>query len=495
MAFPSRIELAAARMGSMTAVELRDRLEHRFRLLVGAELRPDRQRTLHQLVSWSYDMLSDDERRVLLAASVFAGGFDLASLAELADDDDDVETLASSRRVGAPFARRRRSAGRRDEISAARDDPPVRRRSPRRRRERRERASARSACCAVRARGRSALGAVERRRLAVDLRLGRDRAVQSSCRLPMERRARQLRGRNRCGGPLGTDRGTGPVVRNSHMGRGVTRRGNGCGRDTPSPAVHRRRLCLLSRVDRPHAAEHARTATELAALPGYDACEPGLSTFIEALARVYCGDLERYVELSEQVARLAGPAQAFGLPAYVDGLQASGRVEEALALTEESVSAARDVGNPFWIAYALWTAGLAHANTDPRRALAAWNEGVDVVQQHRVNFFEGFLARDAARVHALAGEPLVALDLFATAIESFQQAGNIAQLIITVALVPGLFEQVGHRAEAASLHAAITRERASVDHVPELADLAGRLESSLGLEDSSAVPSSGEGSI
>jgi DNA-binding NarL/FixJ family response regulator len=139
----------------------------------------------------------------------------------------------------------------------------------------------------------------------------------------------------------------------------------------------------------------------------------------------------------------------------------------------------------------LWTAGLAHANTDTQRALAAWNEGVDVVHQHRVDFFEGFLARDAARVHAVAGEPDVALDLFATAIESFQQAGNIAQLIITVALVPAVFEQLGRLEAAAALCAAMTREPASVDHVPDLVDLAGRLEASLGQDEATRWAAAG----
>ncbi len=56
-----------------------------------------------------------------------------------------------------------------------------------------------------------------------------------------------------------------------------------------------------------------------------------------------------------------------------NGWHASGRVEEAVALTEESVAAAHDLGNSFWIVYALWTAGLAHAHSDPHRA--CWRRG------------------------------------------------------------------------------------------------------------------------
>src|SRR3954471_3555929 len=167
-------------------------------------------------------------------------------------------------------------------------------------------------------------------------------------------------------------------------------------------------------------------------------CEPGYSMFIEALGQVYCGDLDRYVELTGEVVRRYGADRGYGLASYVDGLQSAGRVEEALALTERSVAAARRLGNPYWIAYALWIAGLAFSRSDSRRALAAWDEGVAFVRERRVHFFEGFLARDAARLHTSEGEPEAALVLFGDAIASFHRAGNVPQLIITLASVPAL---------------------------------------------------------
>ena len=74
-----------------------------------------------------------------------------------------------------------------------------------------------------------------------------------------------------------------------------------------------------------------------------------------------------------------------------------------------TVAAARELGNPYWIAYALWIAGLAFSKANAQRALAAWDEGVEFVREHRVQFFEGFLARDAARLHTSDGEPEAAL--------------------------------------------------------------------------------------
>ena len=66
--------------------------------------------------------------------------------------------------------------------------------------------------------------------------------------------------------------------------------------------------------------------------------------------------------------RSSATARGYGLASYVDGLQASGRVDEALELVDPSIAAARDLGNPYWIAYALWIAGLACRRPTEARA-------------------------------------------------------------------------------------------------------------------------------
>ena len=75
---PLAIELAASRMASMTASDVRDRLDHRFRLLVGSRRGMARHQTLRHAVAWSYDLLDDAEKELLDRCSVFAGGFDTA---------------------------------------------------------------------------------------------------------------------------------------------------------------------------------------------------------------------------------------------------------------------------------------------------------------------------------------------------------------------------------------------------------------------------------
>ena len=61
----------------MSVTEVRDRLDDRFRLLVGSRRGLERHQTLRHAVQWSYDLLDDAEKRLLARCSVFAGGFDL----------------------------------------------------------------------------------------------------------------------------------------------------------------------------------------------------------------------------------------------------------------------------------------------------------------------------------------------------------------------------------------------------------------------------------
>ncbi|HTX93664.1 MAG TPA: adenylate/guanylate cyclase domain-containing protein [Mycobacterium sp.] len=92
---PLAIELAASRMASMTANEVRDRLDQRFRLLVGSRRGLARHHTLRHAVAWSYDHLDDAEKALLVRCSVFAGGFDVQSACAVAGSEsvDDYATL------------------------------------------------------------------------------------------------------------------------------------------------------------------------------------------------------------------------------------------------------------------------------------------------------------------------------------------------------------------------------------------------------------------
>ena len=75
---PLAIELAAARMASMSLAHIVERLDQRFRLLSrGPRTAVLRQRTLQATMEWSFDLLSAPEQTVLMRLSVFSGGFEL----------------------------------------------------------------------------------------------------------------------------------------------------------------------------------------------------------------------------------------------------------------------------------------------------------------------------------------------------------------------------------------------------------------------------------
>ena len=84
---PLAIELAAARVSSMSTEDIAVRLGDRFRLLAGGRRTAvPRQQTLHALIDWSWDLLTAEDRRLLRRLSVFAGGWTLGAAARVVGD-------------------------------------------------------------------------------------------------------------------------------------------------------------------------------------------------------------------------------------------------------------------------------------------------------------------------------------------------------------------------------------------------------------------------
>ncbi|MDQ1013332.1 putative ATPase/DNA-binding CsgD family transcriptional regulator [Streptomyces sp. V4I23] len=78
---PLAIELAAARLQTLTVQEILDRLEDRFSLLNrGCRTALPRQQTLRELMEWSYTLCTEQERLLWARMSVFAGECDLQAV-------------------------------------------------------------------------------------------------------------------------------------------------------------------------------------------------------------------------------------------------------------------------------------------------------------------------------------------------------------------------------------------------------------------------------
>ena len=86
---PLAIELAAARVRSLSIEQIESRLGQRFSLLTGGSRAAlPRQQTLRALIDWSYDLLQPDEKTVLQRLSVFSGGCDLEAAEDVCADEN-----------------------------------------------------------------------------------------------------------------------------------------------------------------------------------------------------------------------------------------------------------------------------------------------------------------------------------------------------------------------------------------------------------------------
>ena len=94
---PLAIELAAARIKLLPPQAMLARGDTRLKLLSGGRRDlPERQQTMRAAISWGYNLLHDEEKRLFATLSVFRGGFAIAMAEALSDDCYDVlEGLSS----------------------------------------------------------------------------------------------------------------------------------------------------------------------------------------------------------------------------------------------------------------------------------------------------------------------------------------------------------------------------------------------------------------
>ncbi len=93
---PLAVELAASRAVMLSATALLERLDDRFTLL----RRPQRDgtprhATLHAMLDWSWQLLTEDERRVLLCVAILQGPFTMDVVEVLTDVADPLDTVSS----------------------------------------------------------------------------------------------------------------------------------------------------------------------------------------------------------------------------------------------------------------------------------------------------------------------------------------------------------------------------------------------------------------
>ncbi|MGH3090631.1 MAG: LuxR C-terminal-related transcriptional regulator [Rubrobacteraceae bacterium] len=86
---PLAIELAAARVGAMSVVQISDRIEDSPALLTrGSRTATPRQRTLEGALDWGHELLAEPEKELFARLSTFAGGFSLEAAEAVGAGDD-----------------------------------------------------------------------------------------------------------------------------------------------------------------------------------------------------------------------------------------------------------------------------------------------------------------------------------------------------------------------------------------------------------------------
>jgi len=97
---PLAIELAAARIGMLSAAQISERLGHSLKLLTDGDQRVDhRHQTLRAALEWSFELLGEPEQALFRRLAEFAGGFTLdaaesVGVGEGIDQEDVLELLS-----------------------------------------------------------------------------------------------------------------------------------------------------------------------------------------------------------------------------------------------------------------------------------------------------------------------------------------------------------------------------------------------------------------
>lgn len=470
------IELAAARIVSMSAQEIRDRLGDRFRLLSGSRRGLARHQTLRQAVQWSYDLLDDDERAVLERCAVFADGFDLAAVVSVCESDDEyamldlMDSLVRKSLVTIERADGRTRFGLLETIRQFGEDRLTTAGTLAEVRDRH------ASYFAGRTMGYWADWDGPRQRAALDWVDAEFANLRTAFRWATDQR----------------DLSTATIIA-AHaaiMNWPLQRfEPVAWAEEILDPATEAdlaqlprlyvaASLCLYG--GRPDlGVEYAQMAASLEADGRHDSFDDGWSGMLEALAHLFGGRIERRVEISSELATRDGFARVVGLCGLTWALPAVGRASEAAAIAAETVAAARSYGNPFWIGWALGGFGRAFAETEPLRALEALREGLDYAHENRLPFWEANLAQDAARLEAVHGELDQALGLFTKGIDSFHRAGNVVFLAATLASLAVFFDRFERPEIAATIYGSSTRQ-ASISLVPHLPEVVSHLRAVLG---------------
>jgi len=471
---PLAIELAASRMASMTAAEVRDRLDDRFKLLVGSRRGMERHQTLRHAVAWSYDLLDDAEKTVLERCSVFAGGFDLQSACAVAGSDDDyavLDLLDALVRKSLLVADRSSGRTRFSMLETIRQFAE-------------EQLVAAGAATDVRA----AHARYFARREADILALW-DSPRQREAYEWFRAELANLRTAFRWAADQGDlDVAAAIATYAAYLGFWVENdEPIGWAEELiqPASAVEHPRLAALyalaSQCWMSGRIEEAVRYSEAGQMLLGSGLNVPLSGFEDLLFGVYMaiGRPERSVELSRAERASGRDKNALTRAGLGLALTLAGCPDEAMAAANGLVDAAEASHNPCVLSFALFTYGLTYRDADPVRALEALRRGLAIAQDSGNRANETNLAANLARLEAEHGDPVAAFDHLSLAIRNYHNSGNTSTIRVPLAVLAALFDRLG-RYEPAATIAGFALSPFSAAAVPEITTAIAHLRSVLG---------------
>jgi predicted ATPase/class 3 adenylate cyclase len=446
---PLAIELAASRMASMTAIEVRDRLHQRFRLLVGSRRRLERHQTLRHAVAWSYDLLDDAERALLQRCSVFAGGFDLESACAImgypgtSDDLAVLDLLDALVRKSLLVADGSAGRTRYSMLETIRQFAE-------------EQLAATGASTEVRgAHARYFAGREDDVMALWDSPRQREAYTWCAAEMPNLRTAFRWAADS---GDLDTAATVatyatllGYMVENFEAiawaeelieaARTV---------DHPRLAYLYSVASMCYNTGRVDDAVGYSDAGKKVIESGRYAVPFGIEAML-GTPWIVIGQSQRWVDLCRAELARGRDTHTLSWACLVFALVIAGRADEAMAAVDGLVDAAEITHNPGAHSFALLAEGFALRTADPMRALDALRRGFVIAQGSGNRLNESHYANILSELETEHGDPQAALDYLTLAIRNYHDSGNTAMVRSPLALLAVLFHRLGRAEPAATV--------------------------------------------
>jgi predicted ATPase len=471
---PLAIELAASRMVSMTVTEVRDRLNDRFRLLVGSRRGLERHQTLRHAVQWSYDLLSQEEQQLLNRCSVFAGGFELAGAYALFGSDDEFATVdLLDALVRKSLLVVERSSGRtrfsmletirqfaEDQLAAEGVGESTR--------------DAHARFFADREAVVVALWDGPRQREAYDWFTTELPNVRAAFRWAADR------GDLDCAAAIVTYSFIGPLAELYEpiaWAEEII--------DAAESARHRRLMCLYMSAAHCCWLGHTESALRFSEnglrLIDDHRYDPSPFDWEAGLGSVYIttGQPDLWADASRRVLEHRSDEHGHARASLAMALAFAGATEDARTLTDGLVDVAIASHNPHSLSQALIAVGIAFRDIDPAIALDSFRRSLQVTLDSGNRFHLSHTAVVLAALEAEHGSKEAALDDLAVAIRNYLDSGNIGTSRSPLAVLTTLLNRLGQHDEAASI-AGFAADPFARMAVPEIVATVEQLRETLG---------------